>query len=757
MADPVYQFLEVASREVAKRELGYDQQMIEEDPEKAEAVHAMGKRFMDDVDDIVTKLTATLAEKYNLKYIPDKMRISLYEAIATEAYLGNISLKSIENNEFVQSTAETEAKEQKRVEVVQEIMDKCADAAFAYTVASAVTISAMDSIIPEKKAFEAVKAAVVEMNAGNVIQVRKILEEYNKSEEHFKEMVYESNNFLNRFNTLREELNQPVINHAKESKTKQELDDLVQEERNRQAPETIAAVRENKPPKKEGTKSSLKKEKQLVKKRIVDSLLIVGRKYNSSDRVDIDKLLTEVSDVIITQFAAREVNSDRLNGLIDQALVDVKESLLKHLNGDDSKTSRNNAIIETGVENYPVEEDPKIIRGKLTAKLLDRENTPQAIKNVEFIDEITRIAKDRDEALKMINVYNSLEKAHGLPKNIDLQVLSEIITRGNKSLVEELRSKVKEIHEKVSVNPEHAAIARDWLHRFDILQAAHVGIADVENKDQMMFLLINGANNLLESGVPSDETRASLKGAIANSQFCSLDKCLDYFDALKGADDKEKTQESLANIYEKLDIGDIQPGDGKLFIELATKNVSPNTVIQEDVKYAQMVTRVKNKDLLKRTTRFMGLIDDFDWVNERHSNLEHLLMELREEEPELHEYMMSRLEEADKKSKVERTCDRVDKYAKLKGLYTTTKDGQYEIEGDEYNRLYEKLEKITKGCYSDLIALEREEAQKLREEREKGEIVPVVEEHLEENNEEHAETIPETQPKTERDDDDYTM
>ena len=34
MADPVSQFLEVASREVAKRELGYDQKMIEEDPEK---------------------------------------------------------------------------------------------------------------------------------------------------------------------------------------------------------------------------------------------------------------------------------------------------------------------------------------------------------------------------------------------------------------------------------------------------------------------------------------------------------------------------------------------------------------------------------------------------------------------------------------------------------------------------------------------------------------------------------------------------
>ena len=210
------------------------------------------------------------------------------------------------------------------------------------------------------------------MNAGNVIQVRKMLEEYNKSEEHFKEMVYESNNFLNKFNELREKLNQPVINHAEESKTKQELDDLVQEERNRQAPEIIAAVRENRPPKKEGTKFSLKKEKQLVKKRIVESLLIVGRMYKSSERVDIDKLLTEISDVIITQFPAREVNNDRLNELIDQALVDVKESLVEHLNGDDSKDSRNNAIIATAAENYPVEEDPNTIRGKLAIKLLHR-------------------------------------------------------------------------------------------------------------------------------------------------------------------------------------------------------------------------------------------------------------------------------------------------------------------------------------------------------------------------------------------------
>ena len=796
MADPVSQFLEVASREVAKRELGYDQQMVEEDPEKAEAVVAIGKRFMDDVDDIVLKMTATLAEKYDLKYIPDKMRISLYEAIAQEAYMGNISINSIENNEHVQSIGEVEAKEQKRVEVVQSIMDKCADVALAYTITSAVAASAIELVPPSKVASEAVKSAIMGMTPENVTVVRRIVEDYLISGEKFKETAFESKKFLDIFEKYETQSN-PIVQGLRKEIPK-ELDKAVTEQRFVQGAQMEAImIGVNSPNKTPGTPRKMKP--QVVKERTFNVLNRIFRQFEHEKAMEPSEVMKMAIEQFQGAFPKSEENSPELNEMLNQKLIEIQTELKKGIESGDIRSSllnllvkhcsytkdedRNRAKILAGAAN-PRENTLETINkvavraginrlsamvglepspeGLEQARVTAARNKAKALRQEEFkqeadekasaIAEINRITGSQDKAVAMIRAHAMLTSNHDLPKDrslIDFKALGTMFMRCQTQQLTKMIEKIEFFVKKYADDPVRGATARDLRNRYYILSAAHAGIVDVKDKDQMAFMMINGATNLLEMGVPSDEVRESLSGAVADSGLFEPEKCLTLFDDLYKSRSKGAIEDSLARAYEKLDLGDVQPGDGNRFVDIVAGNISQNTAIQEDINYTQMASRVKNKELLKNAIHFMEMLENPVWAAERDNGLEILILQLRTKEPELHEYMLSRLEKVDQSLRIDRINDRVDKIARKKGLYHETEDGRFEIDGEEYNRLYDKYEKLTKGTYADLIAHEREEAQKLREEREIEETVPVVEEHLEET--------PEDQSKTERDDDDYTM
>ena len=737
MANPVDAFLMKASLEVAKRELGYDQQMIEEDPEKADEVNAVGKRFLDDIDDTVDTITAALIKKYELKGASDKMVTAILQAVAQEAYLGNVSLNSIEKNDYIQSVGEEAAKEQKRVEVVQEIMDKCADAAFAYTVTSAVTISAVESIVPEKVALEAVKTAVMTMNPSNFREARKLMVEYGKSSERFERQRLASI----RFNKL---IGEKDIDYKRLQKSNDPESQQLKREIENMDSEVKREIRE--------AYARMETEDKAINKNIFDQGKFIYRDYqiyglNERTR---EEYVEKVISTINNNMPYSVNDSEEYTKSVQEKLLAARDFLLK---ADDFGKALEELLATFGPRDVAHNKAALynfVNRGKTN---LEKTST-----ETQLYAQVNERSANKEEKDEMFKAACSILNHDCIPKNLDTASLAKIITRCDERILAPIKEKLEASLKKG--NPKESEKARDLLLRYDILRAAHVGVVSNIDKDKMVALMLSSSVQLLGQGVPDGMVKEALKSALRDSGFVEPKDCIKFFDELKDAKDKKGVEEAIGHYMEALHLEDIQPGDGNRFVEISLGGEeTSNSLIQDNIKYTEMCSRVQNKELLQRSVQFMELLDNFDWINERHSNLEHLLLELREQEPELHEYMLGRLEEVNITSKAERTNDRVDKYAKLKGLYHETEDGRMEIDGEEYNKLYEKLAKTTKGTYEDLIAREREEAQKLREEREqeKEETVPVVEEHIEENHEEHAETTPENQSKTERDDDDYTM
>ena len=408
MANPVDAFLMKASLEVAKRELGYDQQMIEEDPEKADEVNAVGKRFLDDIDDTVDTITATLIKKYELKGTSDKMVTAILQAVAQEAYLGNVSLNSIEKNDYIQSVGEEAAREQKRVEVVQEIMDKCADAAFAYTVTSAVTISAVESIAPETVALEAVKTAVMTMNPSNFREARKLMVEYGKSSERFERQRLASI----RFNKL---IGEKDIDFKRLQKSNDPESQQLKQEIEGMNSEVKREIRE--------AYARMETRQKAINKNIFDQGKFIYKEFMTDgfNQKNKDDYIEKVISTLNNNMPYNVNDSEEYTKSVLEKLLAARDFLLK---ADDFGKALEELLATYGPKD--VAHNKVALYNFVNRTQKDLAKTSNETQLYAQVNERSANKEEKDEMIKTVS--SILDHDH-IPKNLDTASLAKIITR----------------------------------------------------------------------------------------------------------------------------------------------------------------------------------------------------------------------------------------------------------------------------------------------------------------------------------------